>query len=118
VNNKYFGEWSCLDDLCEFNCNRYSDAFEDSAPPVTEDELLHASYDCSGYEGQAFVLFERDGKLYEVNASHCSCYGLDGQWDPTETTWKAQAMRWCRPERSTDDAVNALGVLITSRLGN
>ncbi|MCK5615726.1 hypothetical protein KAR91_78410 [Candidatus Pacearchaeota archaeon] len=48
-------------------------------------KILLASYGQGGYEGEAFVLFERDGKLYEVNASHCSCYGLEGQWDEEET---------------------------------
>lgn len=48
--------------------------------------ILLASYESGEWEGRAFVLFERDGKLYEVNASHCSCYGLEGQWDPEETS--------------------------------
>ena len=59
--------------------------------------ILLASYGYENYEGSAFVLFERDGKLYEVNGSHCSCYGLseqsysgleytDTQWQPEETT--------------------------------
>ncbi|MCY9107253.1 hypothetical protein [Bacillus atrophaeus] len=28
------------------------------------------------------MLFEKDGELYEVNGSHCSCYGLEGQYSP------------------------------------
>jgi hypothetical protein len=49
-------------------------------------EILLSHYEAGGYEGSAFVLFRKDGKLYEVNASHCSCYGLEGQWSPEETT--------------------------------
>lgn len=49
-------------------------------------ELLLAYYDIDGYEGEAFVLFRKDGKLYEVNGAHCSCYGLEGEWKPEETT--------------------------------
>lgn len=49
-------------------------------------EVLLASYNDEDYSGDAFVLFKSDGKLYEVNGSHCSCYGLDGQWEPEETT--------------------------------
>jgi hypothetical protein len=65
---------------------------------ITKDQLdgvklLAAVYECADYEGSAFVLFERDGKLYEVNGSHCSCYGLEGQWEPTITTWAALAKR-------------------------
>lgn len=46
--------------------------------------MLVAVYDTPPWHGEAFVLFEdmRDHLLYEVNASHCSCYGLEGQWEP------------------------------------
>jgi hypothetical protein len=43
--------------------------------------VLFASYSYENYSGDAWVLFEKDGNLYEVNGSHCSCYGLEGQWD-------------------------------------
>lgn len=39
-----------------------------------------------GCDSSNWFLFERDGKLYEVNGSHCSCYGFEGQWKPEETT--------------------------------
>jgi hypothetical protein len=48
--------------------------------------VLLARYATGSYEGDAFVLFEKDGKLFEVNADHCSCYGLEGQLEPEETT--------------------------------
>jgi hypothetical protein len=48
--------------------------------------IFLASYGTPDYEGYAFVLFEHDGKLYEVNGSHCSCYELEGQWDPELTS--------------------------------
>lgn len=49
-------------------------------------EILLASYGCDNYSGDAFVLFRKDGKYYEVNGSHCSCYGLEGQWEPEEAS--------------------------------
>ena len=49
-----------------------------------EDKILFASYTYEGYEGSAWVLFTNQGKLYEVNGSHCSCNGLEGQWEPEE----------------------------------
>ena len=55
--------------------------------------IIFASYLYECYKGSAFVLFERDGKLYEVNGSHCSCYGLEGQWEPEETSVAAVRMR-------------------------
>lgn len=51
--------------------------------------ILFASYGQDNYSGAAFVLFEQGGKLYEVNAWHCSCYGLEGQWTPEETNIEA-----------------------------
>jgi len=52
-------------------------------------EVLFAIYTYANYDGDAFVLFARDGQLFEVNGSHCSCYGLEGQWEPEETTVEA-----------------------------
>lgn len=48
--------------------------------------ILFASYGEGNYSGDAWVLFEQNEKLYEVNGSHCSCYGLEGQWSPEKTT--------------------------------
>lgn len=61
-------------------------------------EVLVASYTYEDYSGDAYVLFKRDGKLWEVHGSHCSCYGLSEsdycgdyttQWQPEETTREA-----------------------------
>ena len=52
-----------------------------------------AWYGYGDYCGSSLVIFKKDGKLYEVNGSHCSCNGLEGQWEPEETTWKALSMR-------------------------
>lgn len=60
--------------------------FEISEADFVGVSILYASYQTGNYEGDAFVLFERDGKMYEVHGSHCSCYGLEGQWEPEETT--------------------------------
>lgn len=60
-----------------------------ASPDFTGINVLVADYDTPPYEGDAFVLFERGGKLYEVNGGHCSCYGLEGQWEPEETTIEA-----------------------------
>lgn len=55
--------------------------------------ILFAWYGNGSYDGSAFVLFERDGQLYEVNGGHCSCYGLEEQWDPELTTVEALEYR-------------------------
>jgi hypothetical protein len=58
-------------------------------------EILVHYYSYEDYSGEAFVLFRRDGKLYEVNGSHCSCCGLEGQWGPEETDVKSLLHRVC-----------------------
>jgi len=48
--------------------------------------ILFAVYEYEDVDGTGFILFEKDGKLYEVDAYHCSCSGFEGQWEPEETT--------------------------------
>jgi hypothetical protein len=64
---------------------RWNDEVE---PPVMPDnmEILLASYTYESYSGSAFVLFKQGDKLYQNYGSHCSCYGLEGQWQPEETS--------------------------------
>lgn len=52
-----------------------------------------AWYGYGSYCGSSLVVFEKDGQLFEVNGSQCSCMGLEGQWKPEKTTWAALAMR-------------------------
>ena len=65
--------------------------------------ILFASYGCDNYQGDAFVLFEKDGKLFEVNGSHCSCFGLEGQFNPEETTLDALKLRLIDGRLGFDD---------------
>lgn len=68
--------------------------------------LIFAIYESEGYEGYAFVLFERGGVLYEVNSSHCSCNGLSGSdgngWAPEETSVEALVLRMERGSFGVD----------------
>lgn len=60
----------------------------------TEREILFAVYDYENYSGDAFLLFERDGKLYAYEGSHCSCNGLEEEnFSAQETSWEALYMR-------------------------
>jgi hypothetical protein len=49
-------------------------------------DILLASYTYEDYSGYAYVLFRKGGEYYEVYGSHCSCYGLEGQWAPESIT--------------------------------
>lgn len=81
--------------LVELNAEELASEFCDNSivDELKDANLLVSYYELGSYEGEAFVLYEKDGELYEVNGSHCSCYGLENQWEPTRTTWKALAMR-------------------------
>ena len=50
-------------------------------------KIYLAWYGCGDYCGSSLVLFKKGRKLYEVNGNHCSCMGLEGQWEPEETSW-------------------------------
>lgn len=52
----------------------------------SEIEILFASYNYECWEGEAFLIVKKENKLYEVNAWHCSCYGLENQFDLEETS--------------------------------
>lgn len=69
--------------------------------------VLFAVYKSESYSGYAFVLFEKDGVLYEVNGSHCSCYGLEGQWMPEETTLEALEHRLNKGTLGLEKSPNA-----------
>lgn len=103
---KYFGAWVARDDLAK----------DFDTPEVAADaEILLASYEQGGYEGDAFVLFERNGKMYEVHGGHCSCYGLEGQWTPEETSVEAIKMRPEPLEYHSKDAQTALSIILNQR---
>ena len=57
-------------------------------PNWNDIKILFASYSYENYSGDAFVLFSKDGELFEVNGSHCSCYGLEYQWSPEPVVLK------------------------------
>lgn len=93
MNKIYYGNWDNMQEMCN--------DFGIKLNEVKNAEILLAYYDNEDYEGYAFVLFKQDGKLYEVNGSHCSCHGLsessyDGgntQWEPEETSIEALRLR-------------------------
>ena len=68
------------------NKNDVQQEFQCSDEDMEGVKILLAWYGYGDYDGSAFVLFDRDGKLYEVNGGHCSCYGLEEQWGPEETS--------------------------------
>jgi len=50
--------------------------------------IAYESVGSYGCDSSSFFLLKekKTGKLFENHASHCSCYGFEGQWKPEETT--------------------------------
>jgi hypothetical protein len=82
---KYFNNWSNPEDIQKdfLDCGDWDKGKRLEGFP-TDEEILFASYETGNYEGDALVLFMRDGKVYQNEASHCSCYGLEDGWHPSE----------------------------------
>jgi hypothetical protein len=73
VTAPFLGSFASVDDLLK----------EFGAPPLAPGmEVLFAVYETGTYEGDAFVLLrDETGQLWSTGGSHCSCHGLEGQWD-------------------------------------
>lgn len=69
----------------------------------SDTHILFASYGSANYSGDAWVLFEKSGELFEVNGGHCSCYGLEGQWNPEKVTLNALEHRLIEGTFGEDD---------------
>jgi len=60
--------------------------FEEDVAIFDGCDIIAAYYNHEGYDGECFVLYRKDGNLYWNFGSHCSCYGLEGQWSPEAVT--------------------------------
>lgn len=70
-----FAKWSDVHDNYGGKC------------PASEPRFVFAEYETGNYEGSSTVITSRNGRTFSVvEGSHCSCYGLEGQWEPTEHT--------------------------------
>jgi len=82
---KYYDLFNSLTDINnEFKCK---------APDLRDVNILFAAYEYETYSGNAIVIFNQYDKMYMVEGSHCSCYGLENQWTPIETTKETIEMR-------------------------
>lgn len=71
--------------------SQYFDLFESWADVQSyfkmseeEPEVLFAAYEYENYSGEAYVIFKRGGKYWSVEGGHCSCHGLENQWELEE----------------------------------
>lgn len=78
MENIYLDEFTCRADV-----EREFDVKLDD-----ECEILLAIYTYGDYCGDAMVIGRRGKTLFMMEAYHCSCYGLEGQWREDETSLK------------------------------
>lgn len=95
MGSAYKDDW----DGCEWR-----DVIGSFAATVPEpDEVLLATYTYEDYSGSASVLYRSGEDYYVVEGSHCSCFGLEGQWEPefyTLDTLIAAAERAAQSEQA------------------
>ena len=101
--NRYFGDFNSVEDVESQWAGQGS---------LDGAQVIAAVYATGSYEGDAMIVFRRDGKLYEVHCSHCSCNGLD-VWSPEETTYEALTDRL---EKTTGYDVDRYGEDFSSAL--
>jgi len=75
--------------ICEWiqefhNVEHMDEQFKTNVPRNVN--YLICWYGYGSYCGSSYVLYEKDGKFYENHASHCSCMGLEDQWEPDEVS--------------------------------
>ena len=79
--------------------------------------ILFASYNFADYEGKAWVLLEKEGKLFEVNAEHCSCYGVEGQWESKQVSLEELKHRLEKGTLGKDGSLNYFATELKQFLG-
>lgn len=48
------------------------------------EEILLAYYGYESYSGSSIVIYRNNSSYSVVQGGHCSCHGLEGQWEPIE----------------------------------
>jgi len=87
-NARYHNEWKNRQDVFNDFFPEWKQNNEEDMKTFPEDSaILFASYVHEGYEGDAVLLFVREGTMYLVTGAHCSCNGLEEYYDPEPTTW-------------------------------
>ena len=84
MDNKYIGDWERESYTGLKRIDALRDDFEIDEDVIKDEEIIVAFYLYESYSGIASVLFKRDDKYFIVEGSHCSCYGLEGQWNEEE----------------------------------
>jgi len=71
--------WKCFNEEYQWETSDYE------TPTMPKHlKIIYADYTFEDYSGDAYVLgYDKQKKqFFEVHGGHCSCYGLEGQWEP------------------------------------
>ena len=66
--------------------NEIARQFEISTEELRGFRILFEGHAEEDYSDSILLILRKDGALFEVEASHCSCYGFEGMWNPRKTT--------------------------------
>lgn len=77
-----FSEWK--DVVREyFNCGYSEEKLAEALRKHPEpEEVIYAGYVYEDYNGDSTVVYREGNDYFLVSGSHCSCFGLENQWDP------------------------------------
>lgn len=74
-----------MSDVYQVNFSKWTDVQKDYKMQEPEpEEVLLAYYSYEDYSGSSYVFYRNGDKYYYNHGGHCSCYGLEGQWEPEE----------------------------------
>lgn len=110
-----------LNDWKDYSIERIENVFGLRRGELSAINLLLASYSQEDDSSYAFLLYELNGRLYEINASHDSEVDFKGQWQPEETVLEALHFRLTRghlgsKEASSNIFADELKAILNSRL--
>lgn len=72
-----------------------------------------------GCDSGAFIVFRKDGAIYEVNGSHCSCHGFsEGSYSGGGTQWEPELVPDVAAIIQRDDWALACGGYDRDEAGN
>lgn len=89
-----------LDDIQEKLREDVASEFDIDKSILQDVEFLicYMSVGSWGCDSSSFYIGKRGNQVFEVNGSHCSCYGFEGQWDEeiikTKEEMLSLAERW------------------------
>lgn len=85
------------------NFNKWKDVQEAYSMEMKKPEqVLLAYYSYEDYSGSSYVIYREGDKYYFNYGGHCSCHGLEDQWDPTEFNSKEEFVAYMEKTKYYD----------------